>query len=284
MISLKQTGQPGQAGFTLVELAIVLVIVGLLIGGILKGQELIAATRVNSTASQIKAIDAASYTFRDTYGGIPGDLANATTRVPNCVVLRGCAPGTDADGNLGDGQLNDTTDALAAIAVSATATTEGTAYFNQLYATDLLGGLQTGGTGADGGVAIGQNVLGTAIESGGNWRIQYSAGDIAGATGTTPANVHYMHLSTAGVGAAVVIAGAEAAANIDTLGIFAKQAAAIDSKIDDGQPGRGSVVATGSEVAPTGVVGCVSSDAATATYNTQNSTVKSCGLLVQVLQ
>ncbi len=284
MSSLSTENRRAQAGFTLVELAIVLVIVGLLIGGILKGQELIAATRVNSTASQIKAIDAATYTFRDTFGGIPGDLAAAATRIPDCAANKGCAPGTNGDDSLGDGQINDGGGILPAIVVSAADTTESISYFNQLVATDLLGGLQSGASIAADAEAIGQNVLGTSIDSGANWRIGYETADIAGATGTTPANVHYMHLTSAPVTQAIIINGNNAAATVDTLGIFAKQAGAIDSKIDDGAPGTGSVIATGAGVAPTATEGCVSADLTTATYNTQNSTAKACGLLVRVLQ
>ena len=66
---LKQTSQ---AGFTLVELAIVMIIIGLLIAGVLKGQELIGNARVTATVAQIKGIDAATSTFKDTYSDLPG--------------------------------------------------------------------------------------------------------------------------------------------------------------------------------------------------------------------
>ncbi|MCK5555335.1 MAG: prepilin-type N-terminal cleavage/methylation domain-containing protein, partial [Alphaproteobacteria bacterium] len=56
-----------QKGFTLVELAIVLTIIGLLIGGILKGQQLMQNARVTATIAQIQAIESATTTFRDTY-------------------------------------------------------------------------------------------------------------------------------------------------------------------------------------------------------------------------
>ncbi len=72
------------AGFTLVELAIVLMIIGLLIGGILRGQELINNARVTMTLRQLKSFDAAAITFKDSYGSLPGDLLSPSTRLPNC--------------------------------------------------------------------------------------------------------------------------------------------------------------------------------------------------------
>ena len=56
-----------QAGFTLVELAIVMIIIGLLIAGVLKGQALIQNAQVTSTVAQVKSIEAAISTFSDTY-------------------------------------------------------------------------------------------------------------------------------------------------------------------------------------------------------------------------
>ena len=62
-----------QSGFTLVEMAIVLVIVGLLLGGVLKGQELIENARVKEAANIIKNHAAAYYAYMDRYGNVPGD-------------------------------------------------------------------------------------------------------------------------------------------------------------------------------------------------------------------
>jgi prepilin-type N-terminal cleavage/methylation domain-containing protein len=83
-----------QAGFTLVELAIVMIIIGLLIGGVLKGQQLIENAKVTATISQVKSYQAAFHTFTDAYGGIPGDLANARGRISGCDDTTGCVSGT----------------------------------------------------------------------------------------------------------------------------------------------------------------------------------------------
>lgn len=80
--------------FTLVELAIVMTIIGLLIGGILKGQELLENARVTSTIAQIKSFQAAVNTFQDVYDlAVPGDMRNALSRIPNCTVASACANG-----------------------------------------------------------------------------------------------------------------------------------------------------------------------------------------------
>lgn len=64
-------------GFTLVELSIVLVILGLLVGGVLSGQSLIRAAELRSVNTQIQNYTAAVYTFRDKYFAVPGDMPNA---------------------------------------------------------------------------------------------------------------------------------------------------------------------------------------------------------------
>ena len=67
-----------QAGFTLVEIAIVLVIIGLLLGGVLKGQELIENSRIKSIVNDMKAIQAAYNGYIDRYKALPGDETAAT--------------------------------------------------------------------------------------------------------------------------------------------------------------------------------------------------------------
>ena len=65
-----------QTGFTLIELSIVLVIIGLIIGGILVGRDMINAAEIRSTISQIEKYETANNVFRLKYNGMPGDLSS----------------------------------------------------------------------------------------------------------------------------------------------------------------------------------------------------------------
>src|SRR5437868_6142878 len=65
-------------GFTLVEIAIVLVIIGLLLGGILKGQEMITQAKIKNSIADFSGISAAYHGYQDRYRAIPGDDTGAT--------------------------------------------------------------------------------------------------------------------------------------------------------------------------------------------------------------
>ncbi len=70
-----------QAGFTLIELAIVLVIIGLLLGGVLKGQELINSAKVKNFAADFRNIPVAIYGYQDKFKALPGDDAQAESHL-----------------------------------------------------------------------------------------------------------------------------------------------------------------------------------------------------------
>jgi len=69
-----------QQGFTLVEIAIVLVIIGLLLGGILKGQEMITQAKIKNVMADFSGISAAYHGYQDRYRALPGDDLNAGGR------------------------------------------------------------------------------------------------------------------------------------------------------------------------------------------------------------
>lgn len=69
-----------QRGFTLVEIAIVLVIIGLLLGGILKGQEMITQAKIKNVMADYSGISAAYHGYQDRYRRLPGDDSQAVTR------------------------------------------------------------------------------------------------------------------------------------------------------------------------------------------------------------
>ena len=88
-------------GFTLVELAIVIVVIGLIIGGVVKGQELITTAKLNAVITQANGFKSAIASFQEKYGALPGDFASAQAQIPGC----GDAAGNCLNGN-GNGELN----------------------------------------------------------------------------------------------------------------------------------------------------------------------------------
>lgn len=69
-----------QSGFTLIEIAIVLVIIGLLLGGVLKGQEMMNNAKIKRAYNDFNGVSAAIYSYLDRYGALPGDDPNANAR------------------------------------------------------------------------------------------------------------------------------------------------------------------------------------------------------------
>ena len=96
-----------QSGFTLIEIAIVLVIIGLLLGGVLKGQELINTARVRALNNNVDGITAAWFSFQDRYRGFPGDYSQAAVNLPGVATADALNVGNglvDTEHDLGNGQ------------------------------------------------------------------------------------------------------------------------------------------------------------------------------------
>lgn len=68
------------SGFTLIEISIVLVIIGLLLGGVLKGQEMIENAKIKNLKGDFEGVTAAVYAYQDRYGALPGDDSRAASR------------------------------------------------------------------------------------------------------------------------------------------------------------------------------------------------------------
>lgn len=157
-----------RTGFSLVELSIVLVILGLLVGGILAGQSLIRAAELRSVSTEYARITTSLHAFRDRYFAIPGDFREAT-RFWQRMTTTGCTSNSSAalnasgacDGD-GNGMLNNGT------AVSAPS--EPYQLWRHLALAGLIEGSFTGTSGPSGnhhGV-IGTNVPASKI-GGAGW-------------------------------------------------------------------------------------------------------------------
>jgi prepilin-type N-terminal cleavage/methylation domain-containing protein len=234
-----------EQGFTLVELAIVMVIIGLLIGGILKGQELIANAKISATVSQLKGLDAALNTFQDKYNGLAGDILSPTTRLPGCANTPCNDPGN------GDGRY-----ANGAGAAPAT-TDEGVVAFSHLSAADLISGINTS-------VAETTPTFGgylPAVKAGGGMWLGSSTAT-GTATGFAGLSGSKSYLTLNGTNAAVA----------DGSGAFSPTVAAqVDRKLDDGVANTGSAHTT-----------CNNSGTNAGVYN-ESVANSSCAMAVRVL-
>jgi prepilin-type N-terminal cleavage/methylation domain-containing protein len=140
-----------QRGFTLVEIAIVLVIIGLLLGGVLKGQELVNSARVKSLATDFRNIPLFIYGYQDRFRVIPGDDRDADDHVDGDVAA-------NVGNSLGNGVLDGNWD-------SVIPTEESVLFWQHVRLADLAVGTTSL---ADMGSYFPQNAMGgrIGIESG----------------------------------------------------------------------------------------------------------------------
>jgi prepilin-type N-terminal cleavage/methylation domain-containing protein len=220
-----------KSGFSLVELSIVLVILGLLTGGILGGQSLIRASELRTVSTEHGRYVAAVHSFRDKYFQLPGDLSNATNiwgTAANC-------PGNSTQGSTTSATCNG--DGNGKIMNTGTSSERYRAW-QHLANAGLIEGSFSGVAGAGGAneSKIASNVPASKLGRAG-WTIRTccSATDET-TTGNTAA--------FAGVYGNMFDFGAELATNTTQDPVLKPEELwNIDTKMDDGKPGTGRVLA-----------------------------------------
>lgn len=241
-----------QKGFTLVELAIVLVIIGLIVSSVLVGQDLIKASQLRATTRQLQEFQVGVNTFIGKYNGVPGDLLAATATSFGLV-----GAGTGADGN---GTITDTGGATTI----ATYTSEIANFWSALTTPgkELISGTYRG-------------TACSACTTGIDFPAMKFGGGGWGAYGVS--GINYFLAGSA--------SPSTTTATTTTNVLLPMDAYNIDSKIDDGMPNTGSVMAGSSgttfvtPLAPS--TSCASSTAATGIYVYATATV-ACSLQFQM--
>jgi prepilin-type N-terminal cleavage/methylation domain-containing protein len=206
-----------QEGFTLVELAVVMIIIGLLLGGVLKGAEIVYNAKYKRTLSDFKSMMAAHYTFVDMYRAIPGDMANATIRVPGCNGANNCANG-DGNGMVGT-RINNSTHIESTPTIQ-----ENIQYWKHLSLADLIKGVNPGASNNPGNSLYGESHPEAPV--GGGWNVIM----------TVPAGVG----DYGGNGILYHLTGTP---NRNDLALTPLMAERFDRDLDDGRPNTGSVTA-----------------------------------------
>ncbi len=126
-VRIEGTSTEQKKGFTLIELSIVLVIIGLIVAGVLTGQDLILAAKIRATTSQYMSFNTAANAFTNKYNALPGDLAASTAETFGFGYVNGGGPGQgDGDGYIG------------AASAASMATAEGVLFWSDLYQSNLI--------------------------------------------------------------------------------------------------------------------------------------------------
>lgn len=214
--------------FSLVELSIVLVILGLLTGGILAGKNLIRAAEIRAIGTEYQRYITAMHSFRDRYFGLPGDITNATMIWGKDATYCNGQTGTAATPGTCNGNGNNTFSTS-----SANATSEMYRFWQQLALAGLLEGSYTGVVGPS---SVAHSVIGTNIPASkltnAGWTV-YTFPLIA-IDGAGWANFEGTYDNQ-------LVFGGASTGITEVAIIKAEEAWNLDTKIDDGKPGLGRV-------------------------------------------
>jgi prepilin-type N-terminal cleavage/methylation domain-containing protein len=247
-------------GFSLVELSIVLVILGLLTGGILAGQSLIRASEMRAVINEYMRYKAAGQTFRDKYFALPGDMTNATS-------FWGTAGGAGNDATCyntvgtGTQTCNGNGDGMITTNDGGVTYGEEFRFWQHLANAGLVEGSFTGVAGSAGAInsVIGTNVPKSRMGNGG-WS-ELSTGVVDGTNVT---------LFPGSYGNTVQVGSQTPSGRTGWPLLKPEEAWNIDTKLDDGKPGTGMIM--GDKPTSGNAPLCTTStDPSVATYNLGDS-------------
>lgn len=253
-------------GFSLVELSIVLVILGLLTGGILGGQALIRAAELRSVTTEYQRWVTATQTFRDKYFALPGDMINATRFWGALDGNNGIASDCRGESNTlltcnGDGN-----GLIEGYTTAATLTHENFLIWQHLANAGLIEGTYAGNFG---------NFPGNTICTGADYvpgcnvpRSKISRGFWIGIYGGNPSGNADRFDGSYGNIFALSNYTAFTSGHYQGNPLKAEELWNIDTKLDDGKPGLGSLVASRWSVCTNAAS---AADTANATYNLSSS-------------
>lgn len=216
-------------GFTLVELAIVITIIGLLIGGILKGQEMINNARITATIAQVKSYQAAVETFRDRFDNLPGDMPAAQTKLASCTAAAYCYNG-NGDSFIG---LNSGSATAMQTSVITAPQVETTMFWKHLALADLISGVNVGSNPTT--PAWGQTHPSSPMAGG--FHVLFLRTNPSG--GAVNRSAHWIRLQNVSSGSSAFVGPASSGAEA----VAPRDAAIIDRKMDDGIALSGNVFA-----------------------------------------
>lgn len=217
--------------FSLVELSIVLVILGLLVGGILAGQALIRASELRSASTEYQRFSTAIQSFRDKYFSIPGDFKEATRFWQRQVGTADCVTNSAAAVN-STGACDGNGDNIINVGTGAGTASEAYELWRHLALAGLIEGSYTGlgGSGGNYHSIIGTNIPQSKLSPGG-WSVQ-ALQNYAG-------NLYAFAMDYGNAG----ILGASVTNSLSTGPLLKPEEAwNIDTKLDDGKPGYGKVI------------------------------------------
>lgn len=261
-----------QCGFTLVEVSIVLVIIGLIVGGITIGTTLIRQSQISSAITDVQRYVQATQNFQAKYGTLPGDFGGTTTTTGGAAALWGAGstcPSTYAHPLTPPATCNGDGNGQIGISGASTAAPQEIFYFwEHLYNGQFIQGTYTGtpGSGGTKDVSLGSNTPASRVRGAGFeplWigipsTTPYFSSGVPFFASTTSANLGHVFLLGGYVSNALLTG------NI----LKSAEAFSIDSKFDDGNPGTGNIQSWANSNAMGYSTSCATSSTA---YNTSLS-------------